>query len=191
MTNKNFVRNDPAIAAVREARHKISASVGHDPDKLLEHYQKRQQQRKERRSRSTEEVTTTNCIEHEHIDTDEEILEFDVPPRTHSNLSQYLRAPRRVKSPLGQVTIEICASETASIWLDEFHANIEWWNQNSKDIVNNSSLHNKYIAVSDGEVFSGDSYLEAYHKVHAAHVDAFPYIFLLKRPEDTDHDTNE
>lgn len=42
------MKDDPTIAAIREARHKISASVGHDPRRLVEHYralQKRHQDR--------------------------------------------------------------------------------------------------------------------------------------------------
>lgn len=36
------MKDDPAIQAVRDARHRISAAVGHDPRKLVEHYQRRQ-----------------------------------------------------------------------------------------------------------------------------------------------------
>jgi hypothetical protein len=42
------MKDDPTIAAIREARHKISAAVGHDPRRLVEHYralQKRHQDR--------------------------------------------------------------------------------------------------------------------------------------------------
>ncbi len=40
--------NDPAIDAVREARHRISASVQHDPYRLVEHYIKLQERHRDR-----------------------------------------------------------------------------------------------------------------------------------------------
>jgi len=36
------MKDDPVIQAVRDARHQISESVGHDPKKLVEYYQQRQ-----------------------------------------------------------------------------------------------------------------------------------------------------
>jgi hypothetical protein len=42
------MKDDPTIKAVRDARHRISESVDHDPRKLVEHYrqlQKRHQNR--------------------------------------------------------------------------------------------------------------------------------------------------
>jgi hypothetical protein len=42
------MKDDPAIAAIREARHKISASVDHDPRRLVEHYRKLQQRHRDR-----------------------------------------------------------------------------------------------------------------------------------------------
>ncbi len=36
------MRDDPVIAAVREVRHRISRSVGHDPYRLVEYYRQRQ-----------------------------------------------------------------------------------------------------------------------------------------------------
>jgi hypothetical protein len=32
------MKPDPTIAAIREARHRISEKCGHDPEKLIEHY---------------------------------------------------------------------------------------------------------------------------------------------------------
>lgn len=50
------MKNDPAIQAVRDARHQISELVGHDPQKLLEYYQQRQQRHRNRLvSRKTNE----------------------------------------------------------------------------------------------------------------------------------------
>jgi hypothetical protein len=38
----SIVTDDPTIAAVRDVRHQISASVDHDPKKLVEHYRQLQ-----------------------------------------------------------------------------------------------------------------------------------------------------
>lgn len=46
---------DPTIDAVRKARHQISASVEHDPRKLLEYYRKRQSRYSENQLRRLEE----------------------------------------------------------------------------------------------------------------------------------------
>jgi hypothetical protein len=42
------MKDDPTIAAIREARHKISASVNHDPRKLVAHYRELQERHQER-----------------------------------------------------------------------------------------------------------------------------------------------
>ena len=42
------MKDDPTIAAIREARHKISASVNHDPHKLVAHYRALQERHRER-----------------------------------------------------------------------------------------------------------------------------------------------
>ena len=43
-----MMKDDPAIQAVRDARHRISALVGHDPRKLVEHYRKLQERHRAR-----------------------------------------------------------------------------------------------------------------------------------------------
>jgi hypothetical protein len=43
-----MTKDDPTIKAVRDARHRISASVGHDPRKLVEHYRQLQKRHRER-----------------------------------------------------------------------------------------------------------------------------------------------
>lgn len=40
--------DDPTIQAVRDARHRISDMVGHDPRKLVEHYRRLQERHRER-----------------------------------------------------------------------------------------------------------------------------------------------
>jgi len=38
------MKPDPPIDAIREVRHRISASVGHDPKRLVDYYRKLQKQ---------------------------------------------------------------------------------------------------------------------------------------------------
>ncbi len=42
------MKDDPTIEAVRDARHRISESVEHDPRKLIEHYRRLQDRHRER-----------------------------------------------------------------------------------------------------------------------------------------------
>lgn len=41
-------KDDPTIQAVREARQRISAKVGHDPRKLVDYYRQLQERHRER-----------------------------------------------------------------------------------------------------------------------------------------------
>jgi hypothetical protein len=43
-----MMKDDPTIQAVRDARHSISESVGHDPRKLVEHYRQLQERHRDR-----------------------------------------------------------------------------------------------------------------------------------------------
>ncbi len=43
-----MMKDDPTIQAIRDARHRISESVGHDPRKLIEHYRQLQERHRER-----------------------------------------------------------------------------------------------------------------------------------------------
>jgi hypothetical protein len=43
-----MMKDDPTIQAVRDARHRISGMVGHDPRKLVEHYRQLQERHRER-----------------------------------------------------------------------------------------------------------------------------------------------
>ncbi len=43
-----MMKDDPTIQAVRDARHRISEAVGHDPRKLVEHYRQLQERHRER-----------------------------------------------------------------------------------------------------------------------------------------------
>lgn len=50
------MKDDPTIDAIREVRHRISASVDHDPRKLVEHYRQLQERHRDRVvSRNVEE----------------------------------------------------------------------------------------------------------------------------------------
>ena len=42
------MKPDHTIDAIREVRHRISASVGHDPRKLVEHYRQLQERHRDR-----------------------------------------------------------------------------------------------------------------------------------------------
>ena len=42
------MKDDPAIQTVRDARHRISEAVGHDPRKLVERYRILQERHRER-----------------------------------------------------------------------------------------------------------------------------------------------
>jgi hypothetical protein len=43
-----MTKDDPSIKAVRDARHRISAMVGHDPRKLVERYRELQKRHRGR-----------------------------------------------------------------------------------------------------------------------------------------------
>jgi hypothetical protein len=48
------MKDDPAITAVREVRHRISESVKHDPRALVEYYRRLQQRHRDRLVSETE-----------------------------------------------------------------------------------------------------------------------------------------
>lgn len=53
------MKPDPVIDAIREVRHQISAAVGHDPYKLVEHYQQRKREREAAAQQPTAERPQT------------------------------------------------------------------------------------------------------------------------------------
>lgn len=62
------VADDPAIAAVREARHRISATVDHDPRKLVAYYRQLQERHRERvisqpAAKKNAAGTASRCVE--------------------------------------------------------------------------------------------------------------------------------
>ncbi len=53
------MKDDPTIKAVRDARHRISEMVGHDPRKLVEYYRQLQERHRQRLvSQSTPQSAT-------------------------------------------------------------------------------------------------------------------------------------
>ena len=52
------MEDDPVIARIREARHRISEACGHDPKRLVEYYLKRQQEHPERLLKEGREVVS-------------------------------------------------------------------------------------------------------------------------------------
>ena len=57
------MKSDPAIDAIRKVRHHISASVNHDPRKLVEHYRELQERHQDR-------VVSRNVVESKPKDED-------------------------------------------------------------------------------------------------------------------------
>ncbi len=57
------MKPDPAIDDIREVRHRISASVDHDPRKLVEHYRRLQEKHRDRVvSRNPERTERKACL---------------------------------------------------------------------------------------------------------------------------------
>ncbi|MEM7538939.1 MAG: hypothetical protein AAF639_42675, partial [Chloroflexota bacterium] len=89
---------------------------------------------------------------------DDEAREFVVSPRPVK--SHKIRVPIRVKGSLPKPIMEIGEPDPASsARIDKLQANTEWWNQNYEQIIYDESLHGRFVAISDGEIFSADSYL--------------------------------
>ncbi len=114
---------------------------------------------------------------------DKEIIEFEVAPRQGTPEEQFVRLPVRSKGPITQAIMEVSESTYDSAeYTQRLQTNIKWWNQNFDKIQNDSSLYDSYVAISDGAVFSADSYLAAYNKTREVQTDGNPYIFFLKSP---------
>lgn len=113
---------------------------------------------------------------------DKEVVEFEVT--LDQNLTeQFVRLPIRSKKSISHVIME--SNESAYIAtssLQRLKKNVQWWNQNSHTICNDPSLYGRYVAISDGVVFSSDSYWDAYNKARRVHTNGAPYIFFLKYP---------
>jgi hypothetical protein len=120
-----------------------------------------------------------NGTAHEEV---EEQLEFIVPYRKPS---RWVNLPIRVLgSPSPAVTMTVSeATPEETLLFQRFHDNIEWWNQHYRQIIEDSSLFNQFVAISQGEIFTAPTYLEAREKVLQSHPGDAPYIFFLYPPE--------
>jgi hypothetical protein len=122
---------------------------------------------------------------------DKEIIEFEVTPRQGTPEKQFVRLPVRSRGPVTHAIMEVSESTyDSSDYMQRLQANIKWWNQNFDKIQNNSSLYDSYVAISDGAVFSADSYLDAYNKTREVQTDGNPYIFFLKSPNQSTNHAN-
>ena len=113
---------------------------------------------------------------------DQEIVEFTITSRQGAT-EQFVRFPVRSNRLALHAIMEV--SDTAydsHAFTQRLQANIGWWNQNCDKICSDPSLYDRYVAISDGAVFSAESYLDAYNKSLELHTDGWPYIFFLKSP---------
>jgi hypothetical protein len=120
-----------------------------------------------------------NGAAHEEV---EEQLEFIVPYRKPS---RWINLPIRViGSPPPAATMTVSeATPEETLLFQRFHDNIEWWNQHYRQIVENKSLINQFVAISQGEIFAALTYLEARAKALQSHPGDAPYIFFLHPPK--------
>lgn len=122
----------------------------------------------------------TNGAAHEEV---EEQLEFIVPYRKPSRrINLPIRVVGAPPQPIIMTVSEASPEEIA--FMQRFHNNIEWWSSHHRQIVEDASLYNQYVAISEGEVFAASSYLEARDKALLQHPNDTPYIFFLYPPED-------
>ena len=118
------------------------------------------------------------------------VVEFTVPPQ-FGRQKPLIRLPLRSTGPIPPVIMEVGeAPDDTDPFMQQLRDNIAWWNQNHAKILNDATLVGRYVAISAGEVFAGDSYLEAYEKVHQVYPDGAPYIFLLMSPQEVTHHAN-
>jgi phosphatidylserine/phosphatidylglycerophosphate/cardiolipin synthase-like enzyme len=53
------MKDDPVIARIRDARHRISEACGHDPNRLVEYYLRLQEKHPERLLQERREAVST------------------------------------------------------------------------------------------------------------------------------------
>lgn len=122
------------------------------------------------------------------------VVEVTVPPQ-FGRQKPLIRLPLRSTGPIPPVIMEEImevgeAPDDTDPFMQQLRDNIAWWNQNYAKILNDATFVGRYIAIAAGEVFAGDSYLEAYEKVHQVYPDGAPYIFLLLSPQEVTHHAN-
>ena len=107
----------------------------------------------------------------------EETLVFIVPYRPGGRVHLPIRVPYE---PAQAITMTISEpSQEALLSMQRFRDNVEWWNKYRYQIVQDASLVNKFVALSQGKVFTGADYLEAREKAVKEHPQDTPYIFFL------------
>ena len=52
------MKDDPVISRIRDTRHHISEKCGHDPEKLVEYYMKRQKKHQKRLVKDSKEAVS-------------------------------------------------------------------------------------------------------------------------------------
>lgn len=74
--------------------------------------------------------------------------------------------------------------DEADTFMQQLRTNIEWWNRNYAQIQHDPTFVDRYVAIANGEVFAGDSYMAAYHHAQQVYPDSVPYIFYLKSAQE-------
>jgi hypothetical protein len=107
----------------------------------------------------------------------EEQTEFVIPYRPSRRINLPIRSPRRPSDTV-TMTIEEASPEYLAK-MQQFHENIEWWDKHRYQIAQDDSLANQFIAISQGEVLAGSTYLGVREKALKLHPQDTPYIFFL------------
>lgn len=109
------------------------------------------------------------------------VLEFTISPQKAVHPG-HVRLPIHTTKPLTKAVMEIGEMDDTAAFTQRLHANIAWWNENYAGLRNDPALAEQYVAISNGALFSGNTYAEALRKANQADKDAAPYIFFLKAP---------
>ncbi len=89
------------------------------------------------------------------------------------------RLPLRLPFRAPQVVVETEAPTTATAALTTaFTRNARWWRDHYAAVL--AAHQGAYVAISQGEVFRGDSYLDALRRAQAAHPADAPFILCLR-----------
>ena len=117
-------------------------------------------------------VKTSNLIQSGAPEAAEFVI-HDLPPRR-------IRLPLRVhaREPREKVVMEIGdKSEAAAGAVNALSANARWWSDHRAEIV--AAYHNTHIAISQGEIFQGESYFDALAQARAKHPADTPLVIRL------------
>jgi hypothetical protein len=126
----------------------------------------------------------TDKSAHSSTEVHQEVIEFVVAPRLGTQ-QPFLRLPIRTTTPVSAAIMEVGAVADAAIReMDQLQANILWWNQHFAQIWRDATLYNRYVAIANGELFTADTYADAYQNALQVHPDSLPYIFFRKSPQE-------